>query len=64
MEVVAYIIEQLFPSEDAKLSWYETGDEYKTMNECLKRIEELEKQQKTGYRAVEKRIRLTVMKTI
>lgn len=63
-EVIIYAIEQKFPDNDGILAWYETGEEYKTLNECLRRLDKLEEETRTGFRAIEKRIRIMVARTI
>lgn len=63
-EVIIYAIEQKFPDNDGIFAWYETGEEYKTLNECLRRLDKLEEEFRTGFRAIEKRIRITVARTI
>jgi len=62
MEVIIYVLEQKFPHEKA-MSWYEV-EEYKTQKEGLDYIKKLKHSGKSGFRLVQKRITLSVIKEI
>lgn len=67
MEKIIYVVEQLFPEvrngSKTDLAWYEI-EEYETRLEAVGRLNSLKLEGRKGFRVVEKKIKLKVVKEI
>jgi len=65
MQIMVYYLEQLFPDQDKKKgSWFETGEEYDKVDAIHKRLDQLKKDGKTGFRAIRKIMDIEILESI